>query len=348
MTERGRQMSLLKALFISMFLVGASVTYVAAYDFDAHEQLADLAAVASRIGVVLADDLSLSDGIVTVVRKNGVGRTIRRRIANGSSEEDDPDLRVLNHFHDPLTQWEAAGLRVGGVQIGQSSVLWQQNTAQDSAFVGAFPLLLRVRGGTWAWQTARQLFFDALRLGSPADRSNRFADHFGALGHLTHVVQDASVPAHARVSEHVKKFGVDRSDGYENFVDSRTRDKRANLAAGLPEFNVRFTPTNVPNATVPVARLIDTDLYQGPATATLLGTTEIGLAEYTNGNFLSDRTLFENFPLPRLSATELFSVTENGQQKAYLRKVRDGETVDFFARRGLFSSHPILAPTTQG
>ena len=89
-------MALLKAVVISVCFVAVSVTCVAAYDIAAHEQLADLAAAASRIGVVLADDLAFSDGIATFVRKNGVQRTIRRRIANGAGEEDIPDLRVLN------------------------------------------------------------------------------------------------------------------------------------------------------------------------------------------------------------------------------------------------------------
>jgi hypothetical protein len=219
--------------------------------------------------------------------------------------------------------------------MGMSSVLWQQRLDQDNVFVTLplSPARLRAGGGHWSWHDARRAFLDALTEASAEARESRLADTFLTLGHLTHLVQDASVPAHTRNDPHLKTGFLDFSDGYENFVDKNV-DRIPILAtppvgpSGLP-----FAPGEAP-ASVPVARLIDSDLFSG-LNVGVLGGTAIGLAEYTNGNFVSQDTMFQDFALPREQSLEAQPpAIEGGGQRRYMRKVGDGEAVDFFVARG--------------
>jgi len=55
-------------------------------------------------------------------------------------------------------------------------------------------------------------------------------------------------------------------------------------------------------APIPIARLIGTDQFDGLSSDGIIGPT-VGMEEYTNGNFLSNDTLFTaDFILPRQSS----------------------------------------------
>lgn len=308
------------------------------YDLDAHQVLGRLSGQASSIDSILREELAFSDGARTPFRRGLQLQVPEEWIADGARTEDIPDLRVLNHFHNPLADWGQAGLTVFGVQLGQSSVLWQQNPNQNDARVtlpipGVLPQF-QVGGGNWSWQDARRFFLDGLTKESTVDREGRFADTFLVLGHLTHLVQDATVPAHVRNDQHLKNGSIDFSDGYENFVNNNVA-RIPEFAAGLVKpASLGFTVTGRAAAPVAVARLIDTDLFTG-LNADMLAGTSIGIAEYTNGNFLTQDTLFKDFTLPRersLRPQQL--VPEGGGQRQYFRKVEDGEPVDFFVAKG--------------
>src|SRR5262245_7152034 len=92
-----------------------------AYDVPTHRTLGQKAAEAAVvIGAVLTDDLKLPSGANTTILDN-VRKTVVDWIGEGAALEDAPDTRVLNHFHDPLRPFDAAGLKVA-TQLGQSSV----------------------------------------------------------------------------------------------------------------------------------------------------------------------------------------------------------------------------------
>ena len=79
-------------------------------------------------------------------------------------------------------------------------------------------------------------------------------------------------------------------------------------------------------AKVPVARLWDSDQYNGSNPQVTLSPT-IGLAEYTHANFFSDDTVFstEQFPFPAGTSVELGEsqlTLAPGQHRRYFRKVR--------------------------
>jgi hypothetical protein len=220
---------------------------------------------------------------------------------------------VFNHFHQPLRPWRTAGLLIAG---GKSSVLWSQSPSQDP-------------GGTWTWAVARRAFLDALTLPAPDARERRLAETFDTLGHLTHLVQDASVPAHARDDAHpsipfLGTFLPLNPDWYEDWVEDtrlNRQDEFDALLALSPVKPLRLVlHSSDPAAPVGIAGLIDTDQVtaDGPPPS-IFGPANTGMAEFTNANFLSRDSIFTE-ALPRPTVADLgtgFYEQENGAFRRY-------------------------------
>jgi hypothetical protein len=150
---------------------------------------------------------------------------------------------------------------------------------------------------------------------------------------LIHLVQDAASPGHARNDPHV-------GTNYESAVlDLQIADEAlfqellSNPVAPDPGWQTLLGSELAP---LPIARLLDTDLYDGtnPADTT---SPLMGLAEYTQANFFSeDRIFAENsalrrFPYPArtsVSTIESDITLPSGEQvtRSYYQKVRDGDT----------------------
>jgi hypothetical protein len=312
---------------------------IAAYEPDTHRAIAFRAAqpTASTLHDVMRSELGIEEGVA----RTFLGLTVPDLIGEGAAGEDTPRPRVLNHFHNPLLAWDSAGLQVG-TQLGQSSILWQQNPAQNQSLGG---------GGNWSWHDARQRYWNALTgttAGGGSTREQRdraLAETFLTLGHLTHFIQDASVPAHTRNDQHLVV------DGYETWTDrARLGTPPADAALFLqyltqaPVVPPRtiFTPGR-PEAPLPIARLIDADKLDGSGNATALGDAALGIAEYTQGNFLSDDTIFAPaFPLPRRQSLGLGApvlVPEGQRFQRHFPKVGDGESITHFvAESALYRS----------
>jgi hypothetical protein len=310
----------------------------------------------SRVDTVL-QQLGMPEGTRTKFGDGGMGiRSAWESIILGSAMEDKPDWRVVNHFHNPLARaWSAAGLRVGGLQVGQPSILWQQSVRQDGGWGGI--------SGTWSWPVARQSYFDALPLRSPLERSAAFGRLFRSLGQMMHLVQDASLPAHTRNDAHgyvglpdlplpgfpVPLKDIGDADQYERWVDKLSPDDLAvflNRPAVRPSDRVFSRIGTSPRidravAPAPVSGLIDTGRYDGTNPDVTMtppdGRPLIGLAEYSNANFLSDDTIFPApdsvdplpFPSPEsviLGPHELVARASGGMRR-YLLKLRHGDSM---------------------
>jgi hypothetical protein len=272
----------------------------------------------------LQQDLGLSEGRQTRLRAGRLFLTIEDWVGHGAREEDLPLRRVFNHFHNPLRPWRDAGLSIAR---GDSSALWSQAASQSP-------------GGTWTWAAARRAFLDALTLSAPDSRERRLAETFDTLGHLTHLVQDASVPAHTRNDAHpsiplpfITTFVPLNPDWYEDWVeDTRLANRVAfdSLLALSPTRPLRLVlHSSDPAAPVGIAGLIDTDqvMADGPAPP-VFGPASSGIAEFTNANFLSRDTLFSAFSRP--SVGDLgpgFYEDERGAFRQYFPKVVPGTSV---------------------
>jgi len=301
-----------------------------AYEILTHEAITRTAGGRSAADQVLRSGLGLAEGLETTIR----GQRLLDWLAQGARREDDFP-RFLNHFHNPLApEWSQAGL---GGSVGQSSVLWGQNTAQS--------------GPSWSWQDARRYYFDAITMATKATRDAALGRAFEGLGRQVHLVQDAASPGHTRNDPHILY-------NYETLVDDVRRREGAAFSGwatgspdtlGVPEIGWRQLDAN-PLAPVAVARLIDADRYQGGNPVVTLAAL-IGLAEYTNANFFSeDRIFTENdanlqkrFPYPnRGSATEQDFDVQIGNatvKRRYFVKSGDGATGYRLATVGLLRDY---------
>ena len=199
---------------------------------------------------------------------------MERWISLAGKWEDD-GLRFFNHFHDPLKAWSAAGL--GGITT--ASVFWGQDVDRNA----------------WSWPQARNFFYESLTSASPAERDAALAKAYRSLGQVMHLVVDLAVPAHARNDQHAFAYT------FESWLLDVSVKEPARFAGFLertigPDPGVlSFGPNR--EAPIPIARLWDTDEFNGQNPDVAAG-TGVGLAEYTNANFLSEDTRFTGYVFP--------------------------------------------------
>ncbi len=210
---------------------------------------------------------------------------------------------------------------------GEASVRWAQDANQGIS-------------GRAAWGDARTTLYHGLTLPAKAERDGALARTFQILGQQMHLIADLAVPAHTRNDPHCPF-----PEGLEAWASDRDNQS---LIAGLlasdpvrPDtaiFNIGV-PIQDAVATVPVARLWDTDQYDGTNPGAT-GSLTIGLAEYTNANFFSDDTILSSeIPFPAVTSVALRSSAEEapgtgGQLRRYFQKVGDGELVEHVAVPG--------------
>jgi hypothetical protein len=307
------------ALAHFLFVVTASQGYAP----GTHAEIGATAVERSDLDSILKNQFGIDQGAAVLVS----GRTVGAWVGIGATREDFPGLRSLNHFHNPLAEWPDAG----GL-FGMSSIYWQQSLDQGL-------------GGTWSWPIARQRLLDFLTLPGPAARQQALADTVRALGQVMHMIQDAASPAHTRDDPHVIHDGYEaRIEELRASADAGLRSRvRALLAAPsiLPVTSI-FAVTDDAQATddarapAPVARLIDTNKYLGTVQSYSVG-AHAGLAEYTNGGYLSDDTIFRGFALPRRESLGpgVFDppVGLPGARR-YFPKLADGDIVGRFVAEG--------------
>src|SRR5215831_1358831 len=288
-----------------------------AYAPRTHAEIGTIAVDRSDLDSILKSQYRIELGAAAVFG----GQSIRAWIATGATREDFPEVRSLNHFHNPLKLWGSAG----GL-LGQSSVYWQQNPDQGL-------------GGTWSWPTARQRLLTFLTSPTPSARAQALAETARALGQAMHVVQDAASPAHTRDDPHLIR------DGYEARIEELRSSRDAALRSRFDAFvatpsalpqSSDFALTDDPRAPVPVARLIDSDRFSGAAQSYATD-AQAGLAEYASGGYVSDDTIFLGFALPRRESlgSGLFDPPAGTPgARRYFPKTADGDAIGHFVAEG--------------
>ena len=99
----------------------------------------------------------------------------RQWIAEGSAQEDTPSTRVVHHFYDPVKN--------EGLQGFESSKKW----AQDSGMQALNRFQIGGERGVYTWEEAILAY-----------NRGDYRHAYKTLGHILHLIQDASVPAHTR------------------------------------------------------------------------------------------------------------------------------------------------------
>lgn len=208
----------------------------------------------------------------------GARQSIKDLFRGGANFEDDFP-RSLNHFFNPLN---GSGLTFG-IVTGLPSPDWALEDHGD------------VNGQEFSYKHARQYFFDALTKPVKAERDRNFGLTFQTLGQVIHHLQDMAQPQHVRNDPHCDAIfpcglvGLHNPSLYEKYTD----DVRNNLPFGgyAPVYDDSNTSIfTIPRKLWRTSPEGQSDISRG-----------MGIAEYTNRNFVSAGTNFDKpglFPSP--------------------------------------------------
>lgn len=358
-------------LLIGILLLSSQIE---AFDnIETHPKITEQAIKNSRLEVVLTDRLGLT-GLNEAINN----KPILKWITEGARDEDIPACRASNHFHDPIKNMglsdviysaadpcgilmpgpiifpcSPAAINIGrgflaycaaeGALSGRSYIPWSSTVTWATGYISAgnpakITTTKWITGNEWDWDRTRNAYYLALVSSPKQNRDNYLAVTFFGLGHTLHLLQDMAVPAHVR-NDFLGHVVPERFEAY-------VRDHAGDLIKQYPA--IEITNASYTN-------FWDSDLYDGtnPSITMLLpGLTEsnlmAGLAEYANANFLSKNTMLTEdylpygpyyFPYPRAASTALWKDSTNN--KKYLRKTGDGETVDHLAVSGLLDWYRI-------
>ena len=277
-------------LLLDVLVVLAVVGYVSpamAWDnTTTHQDLSQVAVEKSVMNKGYLSILGLTNGLDTVLQWPDAGPKTTQKVSNwvaDGANYEDASGRYFNHFHDPLKSWEFAGL--SDIWTGGSAVLWAQNSGTFSQ-----------PNTDWSWAAVRTKYYLALTRPTKSERDAFFAQTFRGLGHQIHLLQDMSQPSHVRNDAHPE----DALGGYFNnrWIERLENWAKANRATALGFMNTVVPPTIPPEkflqsaepGLVPVTAFWDTDTFTSTSSAPPSG-TDVGLAEYTNGNYFSDDTI---------------------------------------------------------
>ncbi|HOV88665.1 MAG TPA: hypothetical protein PLB74_01205, partial [Candidatus Paceibacterota bacterium] len=171
-------------------------------------------------------------------------------LLQGSQKEDDPVIRTLNHFYDPIYQRGLSG-EINGGALGpilnvlkpmiKSAKEWSQNSYAQATFLGEAyknaalnPVAQITKSAVdiltvHTWEKAIYNYL----LGN---KQEAFQD----LGHILHLLEDMAVPAHARNDEHLT------GDAYEKWA-SRFNPNNIDIVSQLKGSSfLRFNSLNEP------------------------------------------------------------------------------------------------------
>ncbi len=258
-----------KALFGVVTIIFGSIAW--AYGVNTHERLSTEAYDISQlrkdpkifrsIGIRDTDKFKNSDN---------QDRTIQQLIGDGARFEDN-GIRPRFHFYDPIYN---TGLIWGGPFAGSPDWALEDrfsNPTQDFSF-----------------SDARQYLYNALTLPTQEMRDRNFGSAFETLGHVIHHLQDMAQPQHVRNDVHLDRpeeiLGIPNPlynrSAYELYTDTHRSELPFVDQAGLYK--------------TPVYPGTDPTLFNTArkfwVTQEGSGGTGLGIAEFTNNNFVSAGT----------------------------------------------------------
>lgn len=281
-----QRMRLLIAFLTVSIMIDAPAGF--AYNPAVHAQIATQAANQSDLvgtNSVLSD-LGLSDigtqaftnpeygasiDGITAANKQA---TVRQLIGDGAAFED-YFPRSVNHFYDPLSNRpltldlniiEKLGLGIIGYYPFTTSPDWALQDAQSR----------KTATQIYSVQNLNTYFYQALTSSSPQDRDTNFGLTFDTLGHVLHHVGDMTQPQHVRNDMHCdtslcKVAGVYNPSLFETYISAQLKIRGGQLPINSYTLNPMDFTT---------------------ARSYWANSSEKGLAQFTNANFVSQGTNF--------------------------------------------------------
>lgn len=266
-----------------IFFIIITFNHASAYSGAVHEKMNLNAAENSNVGSFLLNTLNIEKGIGSVLKLNQKKIDIKGLIAEGGKIED-YSARWMNHFHDPLEDWNNAGLG-----IFQSSIIWGTGAGFAKANI-------------CSWDSARRYFytyltgkdyFGNLLAKTQENKEYYFAVCLQSIGQVMHLLQDASVPLHTRNDAHPFEAT------YETYTKNHLKDVQTILEQGGIKPNALLISDPQPDVSYaglpPITGLFDRNQYNGGAIPPM--DAAIGLAEYSNANFPTQDTMWK-YPHP--------------------------------------------------
>lgn len=223
--------------------------------------------------------------------KRALTQAEMRILSEGAISEDD-GLRMLNHFYDPIHQ---KGLKFAGIQY-RTSKDWSQNSVAQAGLVNnALALVIDqddYDSSDFAWRRAIEDYA----------RGNEERGLEG-LGHVLHLIEDLTVPAHVRNDPHPPADTVGQElgddDPYEHWSHKFHR-KNINILVHM-------------RGRGPIEGLGSLNKYFDE------------LAKYTNTRFFSKDTIYSgNFKIP--NSQKLALVRDDGEY-TYLASQSGGSII---------------------
>ena len=182
----------------------------------------------------------------------------------GSSAEDEIP-RFLNHFYDPI---DGSALS----SVNATAIRW----AYGSGEVGS------LFENEYSWTNARRYMYEAFIETDEAVRREKYYRLYRSLGQIVHLVEDMAQPSHTRLDPHAS---------------------HADFLGGF------FAPLLNPSHLEDWSRINDNEIIayantaSGPQAVTSFEQPFLTLASFSNRNFFSDDTIFQDYPQPAVDDT---------------------------------------------
>lgn len=188
----------------------------------------------------------------------------QKEIVKRGSVDEDEETRYLRHFYDPINN---RGLIFGPKQW-DSSKNWAQDTltqaAEDGAWKSAYGSVFSLFSAKSDFSWERAIYEYAWE-----DKNRALL----ALGHVLHLLEDASVPDHTRNDPHphiMEFFAATNGSPYELWTE-------------------KFTPDN-----------LNLSVKESPLKLENLDAYFDSMARYSSENFFSKDTILKNYELPKI------------------------------------------------
>ncbi len=246
----------LKNYFLLLFVIGVSLSDVAAYEIKTHKDMSATSVLASAAVQKQLINFELPN-VKAKLTSNGKTLTVEDWVREGAEHEDDTFTSVFaryrNHFYDPIHNRGFGGIfyRNSGFLQGMPAQDWG---LEDSGHID---------GQYYSFRAARRYMFYGLVLPTKAERDNYLGLMFRSLGDVVHLVQDMAQPQHTRNESHGLPGSL-----YEQYTDKQNIEE---ILKSQPAFPVPvFTRAR--------------DFFSNDD-----GT---GMAQYSNMNFVTAGTNF--------------------------------------------------------
>ncbi|MBI5099604.1 MAG: hypothetical protein HZB30_10245, partial [Nitrospirae bacterium] len=270
-------------------------------DGDTHPRITKNAVYVAMFENYLIQNLGLKEGLKTVFPYGG-NKSVVEWLQKGSSDEDSPNCRASNHFHNPLLSWDQSYMTDQPWWLDVACFDWKpwySNITWATSYLSPPPDGAKVPFSSSSsyspitWDKARDYYYKALTLTTQEDRDIYSTWTFQAVGRVLHLLEDMAVPAHTRndFTSHLIFNGINSLNPIKWYIQPFENYVKMN-----PQLVATATPSISDFPSIADLRLTDfwdTNLYNGNNPSTL---NNVGLSEFTNANYFSDSTIWNNGP----------------------------------------------------